>query len=138
MTLKDIIKATPITTSLTNKQLLGKLGCVYYIKITDTLAEKIYYKIGTTSTTVEARIESLTKDRPHIHIKILDTYFASTATIALNIEKSLHHRYKHKLCNIITSQGHKHYMTITKPIVKPLSSGNTELYSEDILGLDNI
>jgi len=94
----------------------NKSATLYYLKIKDGIT--IVYKIGITNRTVQERFNNTDL----IKIQILKTWDFPLGVDALAKEQDilkLHHDFKY----------------LGKPI---LSSGNTELFTKDILGLEVI
>ncbi len=96
-------------------------GYIYYIKIIVT--DKIYYKLGS-SKDVFNRLYDLTKDINDIKISVLKVWAFKTYTLACITERKFHRKFSHKRNKDLS--------------LNILTSGNTELYFEDILGLDVI
>lgn len=93
-----------------------KPALLYYIKIMD--GYKSYYKIGITNRTIVDRFES-DKDKD---IKVLLEEYYSSGIEARNREQSILNEFKYK-------------RVCVPKLLK--SGGNTELFEEDILNLDN-
>lgn len=103
----------------THRQLHGKNGYIYYIRLT-LPCNTTYYKIGFTSRDVEERIRKMW---PPLNIKvdIVDRLYFDTLYDAFTIEQILHktnklNKYKGK---------------------DVINNGNKELYINDTLNIDN-
>jgi len=94
----------------------NKPAILYYIKIIK--AQQVYYKIGITNRTIEERFN---KDKKLCTIIPLLIERYDKGSLALAKEKSILNKYSTKR------------ITVPKLL---LSQGNTELFEEDILGLD--
>ena len=92
-----------------------KSAIVYYLRVSSD--DKVLYKIGVTNSTVQERFQG----RDITKITILEVWDYQLGLDAYNHEQQILKQYKD-------------YKYIGEPL---LSSGNTELFTSDVLGLDN-
>jgi hypothetical protein len=96
-------------------------GILYYLRVTSLSNPNLkVYKVGYTSKSIDTRLKAMINNHD-TQLTILDGYVFSEAHIANSYEKYILQQYKK-------------YRYYGKPLIR---SGNSELFSSDILGLDH-
>lgn len=95
-----------------------KPAMLYYLKF--VYGKKVYYKLGITTRTVAERVKEL-KVPLFIQVSVVAISTVQPFIVLYNIEQNLHRLFKEDRAKGITF----------------VSSGRTEVYKKDILGLDS-